>query len=209
VFEFPTPHDRAAESFVTSVTEPFDFPLSWYALIANGCDLDHLQTVHMRRLKEPPQVGRLSPQKFRVRYRTRVIGRRPADWLMRWLSGDDIRASITCFGGSLMLVESTLKNRQSFLLLSMRPTELGTSIQGVVGLPRGRSSLMDWIGIRLASWLFLSFLRRDLGILGGQKMHRPSPAITDGDRYVSQLFDYFESLDRSSLNLIEREAVIQ
>jgi hypothetical protein len=91
----------------------------------------------------------------------------------------------------------------------MRPTGTGTSIQGIVGLPRGRSALLDWVRIRLASWLFLSFLKRDLGILGGQKMHRPSPIVTDGDRYVSQLFDYFESLDRSSLNLVEREAVNQ
>src|SRR5881397_2741940 len=47
--------------------------------------------------KEPPEVGCVSPQVFRVRYRTSVIGRRPADWLMRWLSGDDIRVTITCF----------------------------------------------------------------------------------------------------------------
>ncbi|HEY3145399.1 MAG TPA: Rieske (2Fe-2S) protein [Dongiaceae bacterium] len=208
-FAFPMPHGEAAQSFVTRMMAPTDFPLAWHALTANGCDLDHLQTVHLRRLKEPPEVGCVSPQIFRVRYRTSVIGRRPADWLMRWLSGDDIRATITCFGGSLMLVESTLKSRRSFLILSMRPTGTGTSIQGIVGLPRGRSALLDWVRIRLTSWLFLSFLKRDLGILDGQKMHRPSPVITDGDRYVSQLFDYFESLDRSSLNLVEREAVNQ
>jgi len=93
--EFPVPHGQAPETFVTQVTAPTDFPLAWHALIANGCDLDHLQTVHLRRLKEPPEVGRVSPQAFRVRYRTAVIGRRPADWLMRWLSGDDHEYNVT------------------------------------------------------------------------------------------------------------------
>jgi len=208
-FAFPAPHDRPAESYVSLVTEPFEFPLPWYALIANGCDLDHLQTVHLRRLKEPPEVGPLPPHRFRVRYRTKVIGSRLADRAMRRLSGDDIRATITCFGGSLMLVESTIKYRRTFLLLSMRPRDAGTSIQCIVGLPCCRGRILDHISVRITAWLFLSFLKRDVNILEQQQLHRPSPIITDGDRYVSQLFDYFEGLDRATLNLMEREAVNQ
>jgi hypothetical protein len=128
---------------------------------------------------------------------------------MRRLSGDDIRATITCLGGSLMLVESTIKNRRSFLLLSMRPKNGVTSAQGIVGLPCGRFGLLDRLAVRLTAWLFLSFLQRDLEILDGQRVHRPSPVVTDGDRYVSMLFDYFESLDRSALTLIEQEVVNQ
>jgi nitrite reductase/ring-hydroxylating ferredoxin subunit len=208
-FPFPAPHDLPPEAYATLVTESFDFPLPWYALIANGCDLDHLQTVHLRRLKEPPVVGPRPPHRFQVRYRTRVTGTRLADRVMRWLSGDDIRAAITCFGGSLMLVESTIKSRRSFLLLSMRPSENGTSVRCVTGLPRGRNAGLDRLAVRLSAWLFLSFLKRDVNILEGQRLHRPVQLITDGDRYVSQLFDYFEALDNPALNLIEREAVNQ
>ena len=208
-FAFPEPHGAPADSFVTLATGGFDFPLPWHALIANGCDLDHLQTVHLRQLKEPALVGPLPPHAFRIRYRTRVIGRRPADHLIRWLSGDDIRAAITCFGGSLMLVESTIGARRSFLMLSMRPNGTVTTAQGIVGLPRGRFTLLDRIAIRVTAWLFLSFLRRDLEVLEGQKLHRPAPVITSGDRTVSMLFDYFESLDRPALTLIEQEAVNQ
>src|SRR5215510_6266405 len=101
-FEFPSPHGQPAEQFVAAVTPSFEFPLPWYALIANGCDLDHLQVVHLRRLKEPPDVGPLAPCHFRVRYRSEVIGNTLADRVMRRLSGNDIRAAITSFGGSLM-----------------------------------------------------------------------------------------------------------
>lgn len=206
-FDFPIPHERPANSYAALATRAFEFPLPWYALIANGCDLDHLQTVHLRQLKEPPQVGPEPPHRFRIRYRTRVIGRRLADWVMRRLSGDDIHATITCFGGSLMLVESTIKDRRSFLLLSMRPKGDATAAQGIIGLPRGRFGLLDRLAVRAAAWLFLSFLRRDLEILEDQRLHRPSPVITSGDRYASMLFDYFESLDRPSLALIEQEVV--
>ena len=206
-FEFPSSHEQPADSYVALATRAFEFPLPWYALIANGCDLDHLQTVHLRQLKEPPQVESEPPHRFRIRYRTRVIGRRLADWAMRRLSGDDICATITCFGGSLMLVESTIKNRRSFLFLSMRPKGSVTVAQGIVGLPRGRFGLLDRLAVRITTWLFLSFLRRDLEILDGQRLHRPAPIITSGDRYVSMLFDYFESLDRPSLALIEQEVV--
>lgn len=208
-FAFPAPHDLPPEAYATLVTKAFDFPLPWYALIANGCDLDHLQTVHLRRLKEPPVVGPLLPHRFQVRYRTRVIGDRLADRVMRWLSSDDIRAAITCFGGSLMLVESTIKTRRSFLLLSMRPGGDGTSVRCVTGLPRGRHAWIDRLAVRLSAWLFLSFLKRDVNILEGQRLHRPAELVTNGDRYVALLFDYFEALDRPSLNLIEPEAVNQ
>jgi nitrite reductase/ring-hydroxylating ferredoxin subunit len=205
--DLPAPHDLPAESFATLVMPSFHVALPWYAPIANGCDLDHLQTVHLRQLKEPPDVGPLPQRRFRIRYRTRVLGKHFADRLMRRLSGDDIRATITCFGGSLMLVESIVGRRSSFLLLSMRPDGDGTSLRGLVGLPRSRSPLLDRIAVRITAWLFRSFLSRDIGVLEGQRLHRPNPLVTAGDRYVAQLFDYFESLDRMPLNLVEPEVV--
>lgn len=204
-FDLSQPHGRPIDDFVTQATPAYEFQLPWYALIANGCDLDHLQTVHLRKLREPPQVEILPPNRFRIRYRTKVIGKRLADRLMRYLSGDDIRATITCIGGSLMMVESTIRNRESFLFLSMRPLEGYTSVRGIVGLDRRGSGLLDHLRVRLATWLFMSFLRRDVGILDGQRPHRPAPIATDGDRYSSLLFDYFEGLDQTRLGLVERE----
>ncbi len=205
--EFPTPYQQSPDRFATLTTRPFEFALPWYALIANGCDLDHLQTVHQRRLKEPPEVGALSPGIFRIRYRTEVVGSSLADRLVRRISGGEIRATISCFGGSLMLVESQLGKRKSFLLLSMRPKRDGTSIQGIVGLRRRGSKLVSVMSVHVAGWLFLSFLKRDLAILDDLKLHRPAPALSDGDRYMSQLFDYFNSLDRRPARRLAAEAV--
>jgi phenylpropionate dioxygenase-like ring-hydroxylating dioxygenase large terminal subunit len=205
-FEFPAPHQQSPERYVTLVTAPFEFPLPWYALIANGCDLDHLQAVHLRRLKEPPRVGPLAPSHFQIRYRSEVIGDTLPDRVMKRISGNDIRATITSFGGSLMQVESSLRGRRSFLLLSMRPRGEGTSVQGVVGLSRCGNALWDQIRIRTAAWLFLSFLKRDLSILDGLRLHRPSPPLTDGDRYICRLFDYFHGLDRPLLGVLSQKA---
>jgi aminopyrrolnitrin oxygenase len=201
VFDLPAPHQQPAEYFATLITKSFEFPLPWHALVANGCDLDHLQTVHRRRLRERPTVGLLSPGVFHLRYRTEVTGRSVADRLMRWISRNDIRAAISCYGGSLMLVESQIGDRQSFLLMSMRPTRDATSIRGIVGLPRRGGDLIAGILVRFAAWLFLAFLKRDFEILEGLRLHRPTPILTDGDRYMSELFDYFVSLDQNSARL--------
>jgi len=205
-FEFPMPHGQPPEQFVTAVTPSFEFPLPWYALIANGCDLDHLQVVHLRRLKEQPDVGPLAPCHFRVRYRSEVIGNTLSDRVMRRLSGNDIRAAITSFGGSLMQVESDLRGRRSFLLLSMRPRGDATSVQGVVGLARRGNALRDALRVRAARWLFLSFLKRDLMVLDGLRLHRPLVPLSKGDRCMSRLFDYFHGLDRPRLDLLAEKA---
>src|SRR6185295_10901796 len=135
-----------------------------------------------------------------------VIGNTLADRVMKRISDNDIRATITSFGGSLMQVESSLRGRRSFLLLSMRPRGNGTSVQGVVGLSRCGNALWDRIRIRAAAWLFLSFLKRDLRILEGLQLHRPSPPLTDGDRYTCRLFDYFHGLDRPLRGVLPQKA---
>jgi nitrite reductase/ring-hydroxylating ferredoxin subunit len=193
--DFPMPHDLGDANCATRILPSVAFPLPWHGLVANGCDLDHLQSVHLRQLKAPPEVGPIPGGRFQVRYRTRILGQRPGDVLLRRLSGDEVRATITLIGGSLMVVESTIGRRRSFLMLSMRPdTSGGTSIRCMVGLPRGRTRLGDALAVRIAAWLFFSFLRRDVGVLDGQRLHRPHVQLTTGDRYLAELYDYFESL---------------
>ena len=190
VLDLPVPHDLPEAACVARVLPPVSFPLPWHGLIANGCDLDHLQTVHLRQLKAPPEVGAQPGRRFQVGYITRILGRRPGDILLRHLSGDEVRATITCVGGSFMLVESTIGRHRSFLMLSMRPDgHGGTAIRCITGLPRGRTRLGDALAVRVAAWLFYSFLRRDVGVLDGQRLHRPQALLTAGDRYLAQLYD--------------------
>src|SRR5262249_14617875 len=133
-FEFPVPVLAQAGAVATRLISPRRFPISWRALIANGCDIDHLQSVHRRRLPPEPELLRRAPHRLEVACEASVIGQGPSDRVMRRLAGDHVRARISCFGGSLMLVESTLGSRRSFLMLSMVPAAGGTTIRGVAGV---------------------------------------------------------------------------
>ncbi len=167
----------------------------WYALIANGCDMEHLLAVHGRTLKEPPVVSRPDGQSFRIAYHTAVAGNTPADRVMRKLSGDGIRASLTAIGGTTMLVQSFAGPRPSIFLFSMCPeADGGTLIRGVVGLKGRAKNPLDRLKLRAARWLFLSFLRKDFRVLDGLEWHPPADLLTSGDRTTRKLFDYFHEL---------------
>lgn len=194
---------RPAGEFVT--TTP------WYALIANGFDMEHLLAVHARELKEEPVISRPDSRSFRIAYRTAVTGRGLSDRLMKWMSGNEIRASMTSIGGSMMMVQSKAGPRPSMFLLSLCPTtDGGTMVRAIAGIDGSAANLFDRLRLRLAGWLFRTFLSRDFAIFEGLDWHPPSFPHSAGDRYTRQMFDYFLSLEEApepaQRSLREREA---
>jgi nitrite reductase/ring-hydroxylating ferredoxin subunit len=192
-FDFPVPALAAGGDVATRLISPRRFPISWRALIANGCDIDHLQTVHHRRLRAEPEFLRPAPHRMEVAYEASVTGRGLSDRLMGYLAGDRIRARISCLGGSLMLVESALGERRSFLMLSMVPSSGGTTIRGVAGIAAAPGAA-GRLKARVAAWLFTSFLERDVEFLEGLRLHRPPSEATLGDRFMNRVFDYLEGV---------------
>jgi nitrite reductase/ring-hydroxylating ferredoxin subunit len=191
----PAPDIIDEADFLAGPAGEFLTATPWYALIANGCDMEHLLSVHGRALKEPAVVTTPDPHRFRISYRTAVTGRTPADRLMKWMSGNDISASLTVVSGTTMLVQSHAGLVPSVFLLSMCPQRGGgTLVRGIVGLHGRQSSLLDRIKLRLALWLFKSFLAKDFGVLEGLDWRPPAHAHSQGDGFTRQLFDYFHEL---------------
>ena len=140
-FELQLPTLAVKAPVVTHLFAPREFDLPWSTLISNGMDIDHLQAVHDRSLREPPLLVQLDAHHMRLTYRTRVTGSHLSDRIMKWLSHDDIRGSITCAGGSMMKVEANINGRETFILLSMLPVARGgTSIHGIAGQANRRPS---------------------------------------------------------------------
>jgi nitrite reductase/ring-hydroxylating ferredoxin subunit len=98
---FPPPaFDVAPERELSfGAGKPVRLRCPWYALASNGFDVQHLQTVHARQLRQPAVVERTAPHQLRLRYVSRVVGNSPSDRLVRWLSGDRVHVTITCWGG--------------------------------------------------------------------------------------------------------------
>lgn len=187
----PEPSILDPSEMIARPAGQFTTPTPWYALIANGFDMEHLLAVHARELKEPADVTMPDEHSFRIGYRTRVTGRSLSDRLMKWMSGDDIRASMTAINGTTMLVQSQAGPRPTIFMLSLCPTaEGGTLVRAIVGLRGKAGNLADRLKLRLAGWLFIRFLSRDFGIFEGLEWHPPKFAHSSGDRHTKQMFDY-------------------
>ncbi|HLH88460.1 MAG TPA: Rieske 2Fe-2S domain-containing protein [Xanthobacteraceae bacterium] len=194
-FDLPTPDISALGPITTRALPSRSFALPWSTLISNGMDIDHLQAVHDRRLREPPTLRRLDPYRMRLDYRAQVTGRHLSDRMMKWIAEDDIRTSITCIGGSMMLVESSVGRHRTFVMLSMCPDRnAGSTIRAVVGVPGEPHRLAARTAARVAAWLFHAFLRKDVGVLQGMQWHEPEDEITQGDALTRSLCAFFRSL---------------
>lgn len=137
----------------------------WFLVAANGFDIQHLETVHERALREPPCLEILDAHRIRLRYVSRVTGRSAVDRVMRHLSRNRIAVTITCWGGSVVTVESDLGRVKSALLLGVLPTAAGVEVTPIFGVKRTGSAPVDTSRVALARWLFGGFLRRDVAIL--------------------------------------------
>lgn len=168
----------------------FSFEVPWYGLIANGFDMEHLDSVHHRRLREDVTIEETA-SRFRIAYLTRVTGTRLSDRVMKWLSRDHIRASMTAVGGSLMLVQSDVA-RPSFVILSMLPRpDGGTNVNTLIGSAGDTRRPWDAARLWVTRWLFRRFFEADLKIFDGLDWHPPDPVLTKTDDYSNRLYRYF------------------
>lgn len=158
----------------------------WYSLVANPFDVVHVQTIHQRRLLQPPQLDQPHPRTMRMRCLWEVTGQSPSDRMMRWLSGNRIQVEFTCYGGSLLLIRSDLGRVQSGLLVGLTGQGEGCWVQLVYGSRGGP------LAARLCQWLYLSFLKRDLEVLEGAAF-RPYTGLSC-DEPLARFGKFLESL---------------
>ncbi|MCI2400567.1 Rieske 2Fe-2S domain-containing protein [Aliiroseovarius subalbicans] len=187
----PVPVLAANGPVITRFAGTLDSDATWFSLVANGFDMEHLASVHDRVLREDPLVEEPVPGAFRIAYHTRVTGRGLADRVVKWISNDSIHASMTALKGSMILVQSEV-GRPSFCILSMCPDgKGGTLVRGIVGINGARGTFWDWLRLRLTSKLFIDFLAKDFEVMKGLRWTPPAHEHTPGDAYSRRLHRYF------------------
>ncbi|MGK2857857.1 MAG: Rieske 2Fe-2S domain-containing protein [Thermoanaerobaculia bacterium] len=173
---------------------PVEIDCPWYVPVANAFDMTHLETVHRRRLASAPSITHPDPMSFNVRYMTAVIGAGWSDRAMRLLSGNEIRVNVTCFGGTMVLVESLVGRRRGYLMVSLRPTRTGVSIVPLFGVPRTATGT-HLFHARLSAALFSAFLRRDVKPLQGIRF--PAEFVDSSDETINACYRYLCQLPES------------
>lgn len=193
--DLPLPRLAPGESFAARPVGIFETDTDWVSLLANGFDMEHLASVHRRRLIEAAEVSRPTADSFRLSYRSRVIGSRMQDRMVKLLSGNEVHASMTSWRGSMMFVESRLGRRRSFFVLSMCPRpEGGTSVRSVVGVLRSRRGWFEGLRLRLTAAMFRSFLSDDFQVLDGLRWHPPAGSRATSDHHLQELAGFLSGL---------------
>jgi hypothetical protein len=162
---------------------------SWAAVACNGFDMQHMQTVHGRALRNPPALQRLDAWRLRMQLASRVTGRGLEDRVVQWLSRDHVRLTVTCSGGTVVAVESDLGRVRSGLLLCLRPVAEGVEVTPVFAVPSGPlAGLRGWA----ARALFSGFIRKDVAFMDDMRFH---PAIAGpADPILKAFLDFLREL---------------
>jgi phenylpropionate dioxygenase-like ring-hydroxylating dioxygenase large terminal subunit len=190
---FPLPSFTIADAeWQVASGEPVRLRCPWQAVGANVFDMEHLQTAHERALREPPAVER--PDRYRIclRYSTRITGRRLTDRVTAWLSGNRIRATITCWGGTIITAENDIGRARSALLLGIMPTAEGVEVTPLFGVRRIGIAAVDRLRVAMARWLISGFLQRDVAIMDEMRFHPPGP-LPEGEPLRAYL-EFLEAL---------------
>ena len=144
---------------------------SWTTLICNAFDIEHMQTVHNRAMKAPPDVAVVNRQLLELRYVSRVTGTGLSDRIMKALSDDTIRVTIRCWGGTILTIHSRVGWTTSNLMLCITPTPTGATVTPLIAVPRGSIPGAAAVRAYASRWLFLTFLGRDLRPLENMRLN--------------------------------------
>ena len=144
---------------------------SWTTLICNAFDIEHMQAVHNRAMKAPPDTAVVSRQLLELRYVSRVTGTGLSDRIMKALSNDTIRVTIRCWGGTILTIDSRVGRTMSHLMLCITPTPTGTTVTPLIAVPRGSIPGAAAVRAHASRWLFLTFLGRDLRPLENMRLN--------------------------------------
>lgn len=151
--------------------DPVRLRCPWPAVASNGFDMQHLESVHGRALREGPVLERLDSYRLRMRSVLSVTGRALEDRVIRWISGDRVRLTVTCFGGTVIAVESDLGRTRSALFLCLRPVPEGVEIVPVFGAHRSGLAAWDALRVHLARRLYTGFIRKDVAFMDDMRFH--------------------------------------
>ncbi|MBM7118722.1 Rieske 2Fe-2S domain-containing protein [Archangium primigenium] len=170
---------------------PVTVKCGWLPLVTNAFDIEHLRTVHLRELREPPRLERPDAFTLRLRFTSRVTGNGLSDRMMKALSGDHIRVTLTLYGGSLLAVESDLGRVRGALLAAFLPHPEGTQVTLSVASPPSLLPGLAPARLALSRWLYTAFLHRDLSVLEGMRFQS---AAAREDPVLRPLLDFIAQL---------------
>jgi phenylpropionate dioxygenase-like ring-hydroxylating dioxygenase large terminal subunit len=184
---------------------------TWYMTAANAFDMQHFLCVHGRELIDRCQVD--CPARFarRNRYRAAIVGRSRSDGFLRTFAGPTVDVSITCWGGTYMLMTADFKRGHSCFLIATRPLEDGKTLcEGVVFTRRTHNPLVRclWqpLSLMVRRWLTYQFVADESRNLLGIRYNPATLIKSDGT--MADFFRWLAQLPAHRQDVLQQEVSV-
>jgi hypothetical protein len=175
---------------------------------ANAFDMQHFHCVHGRNLIGQCQVDCPAPFARRNRYQAEIVGRSKCDSFLRSFVGRTVDVSITCWGGTYLLMTADFKRAQSRFLIVARPLENGTTLcEGIVFIRRSHNSLARrlWqpLILMVRRWLTHEFVADESRNLRGIQ-YNPASLIKE-DATMADFFSWLVQLPGQQQKVLQQD----
>ena len=188
-YSLPFFENESPENFVAGNVFSYQADASWLMVASQAFDTQHFESVHDRRLLQPPELRQVSPFALRAFYQALNVGEEWRDILLRALVGKAVEVTIHNWGGTMFLVTARFPLACSRFLVSFRPQEDGrTHFDVIIFTPRGMASLSR----PMRRWLTRAHLKAEAALIRGTR-YRPSNLIPE-DGGMRQCFQWLAAI---------------
>lgn len=187
--------DVSDDMLVSAPPFAFDVNIPWWLASANGFDGQHFLAAHDRRLLEAPEVTE-NGSDFEARATFAVIGTSWRDRVTRFVAGPRVEMHVRSAGGSLVLVTSRTRRRDTFGLVSIHPRTPVSARVCVVVWTQARAGALrafDALDAYLRARFIRAFVQADILASDGLTFE-PSRAIA-ADALLSRYLAWLSARD--------------
>lgn len=172
-YDLPFFDGVAPEDFTCSAPLVMDLECPWYMVSANAIDFQHLNSVHDRRLLEPPTMKPRGLFGCEARTLSRVGRTGWYDRAIRAVGGDTAEMTVTLWSGTLVFVRVTLRQTRTYGMVSIRPLGPNRVRAHVFAfIPKSRhaaSGAVDPLRAAVRRFFIEHFVRADAQRLNGMR----------------------------------------
>lgn len=198
---YPLPFFEGVDPDDLVAARPFEFRVMapWYMIGSNGIDEQHFLCGHDRKIIGTPEVEIPRPWLHRSKSTFHVVGKTNKDRLTRMFGGGKVTLAVDDCSSTYILTRSTLKNTESFGILSTIPLGPNETIVNVTACGWKSKSglkrlLWDPISARMRRYFIREFLRPDVGLL--EETEYSPNSLLDIDQKYLEYIQWLASLPR-------------
>ena len=177
-------------------------PAAYETVSLNLFDMQHLITVHQRKLRNPAVLFSENSNHLGIRYSAYNARGRAGNRLARWLGLSANHIRVDCWGGNLLFI--SIEGRRPNFIMALMPNGEGCCLLYLAMVESSSSHAFGRIALTIkletAAALTRSFIAEDIRTLSNART-APGVLLPEVDAEAIRFWEYFGDLPRSGVSL--------